>query len=355
MNGSALPGTECAIVEPDALAETAASLLASPSEDLFASRLWFETLGRFAAPGGARAGYAVAGGGRPMMLLPVWHGGSGAVSGLTSFYTIAFRPLFAPGTDIGAAGAAFARLCRRRPPLRLDSLDPGLPALPAFVEGLRQGGLIVRNYDHFGNWFEPVGGASFADYLKSRPGPLRSTIRRKLKAAEGAARLAVIRGGADLEPGIAAFETVYAKSWKEPEPFPSFNAGFMRALAAQGLLRLGILYAGEVPAAAQYWTVSGGAAVLHKLAHDEASLALSPGTVLTAQMIRLVLEEDKVVELDFGRGDDPYKQNWVRQRRQRIGLNLIDPRHPRGLLALGETGLGAARRRLRAILGKQAG
>ena len=336
-----------AILELAALPD---AMLAPAADDLFASRLWFDTISRHAAPAGLAPRFALTGD----MMLPVWCDKRGIVSAMNSPYTLEFRPLSGIDADAEAAGTAFARLCRYRPPVRLDALDPALPWLEGFTDGLRRGGTMVRRYDHFGNWFEPVAGLSFDGYLKTRPGALRSTIRRKLKAAASSTRFELIHGGAALEPGIAAFEVVYAKSWKDAEPFPSFNAAFMRALAEAGLLRLGVLSQGDSPIAVQYWTVSGQRAIVHKLAHDEAALALSPGTVLTALMIRAVLEEDKVMELDFGRGDDPYKQSWTSQRRQRIGLNIIDPRHPRGLAALGKTQLGIARRRLHSLMNKPA-
>ena len=91
--------------------------------------------------------------------------------------------------------------------------------------------------------------------------------------------------------------------------------------------------------------------MLHKLAHDESALALSPGTVLTALMIRHLLNEDDVLELDFGRGDDPYKRNWAGLRRQRRGIVLFDMRHPAGLAHAGMMALGAGRRHLRAFAG----
>ena len=81
-----------------------------------------------------------------------------------------------------------------------------------------------------------------------------------------------------------------------------------------------------------------------KLAHAEAARAASPGTVLTALLIRHLLEEDGVQELDFGRGDDDYKRLWVGTRRQRIGLILADPLHPMGLVALARQVVGRWRR-----------
>ncbi len=87
--------------------------------------------------------------------------------------------------------------------------------------------------------------------------------------------------------------------------------------------------------AAQYWVVAGGAATVLKLAHDEAARAHSPGTVLTAAMIRHLLDRKGGAELDFGRGEDAYKSLWAGRRRRHIGVVLVSPRWPAGLLALG--------------------
>jgi CelD/BcsL family acetyltransferase involved in cellulose biosynthesis len=156
----------------------------------------------------------------------------------------------------------------------------------------------------------------------------------------------LVTGGDALEPGIAAYETVYAQSWKETEPFPLFNAALMRATAAKGLLRLGLFWHDGLPVAAQIWVVDNGQATVLKLAHDEAAKAASPGTVLTALMLQHLLDQEHIVWIDFGRGDDPYKRLWAGERRQRIGVVLANPRHPRGLAFLARHALGRARQAL---------
>jgi len=143
-----------------------------------------------------------------------------------------------------------------------------------------------------------------------------------------------------LASGIAAFETVYARSWKEPEPHPAFNAAQIRAAASLGLTRLGVWWIGETPAAAQFWIVERDRATVLKLAHDETLAAHSTGTVLTAWMVRHMIENEHVRTLDFGRGDDSYKQGWAGERRQMMGIMMINARHPRGMIALARHTLG---------------
>ncbi len=89
-----------------------------------------------------------------------------------------------------------------------------------------------------------------------------------------------------------------------------------------------------------------------KLAHDEAFKPASPGTVLTAAMLRRLLDDERVSEIDFGRGDDPYKRQWASQRRQRIGLLLVNPLRARGLATLGRQALGHGRRAALSLAGR---
>lgn len=337
----AMPAETATLVAWPMLDDVAIARFAAPSLDWFASHLWFDTLARAAAPAGLQAGCVMAGG----AIVPVWQRDGRPISGQSSPYSLKFAAILPlePGAAY-QAGLVFAGLARRRAILRLDALDPGQPELEAFLAGIAASGLVIRRFSHFGAWDAPVGTDDFGGWLATRPGALRSTITRKLKAARAATRFELIDTEPALAAGIAAFEQVYRRSWKQPEPFATFNATCMRALAGCGLLRLGILSTGAAPIAAQYWAVSGGRAMLLKLAHDEGSAALSPGTVLTARMIGAILQRDRPGMLDFGRGDDPYKRLWVDHRRERIGVLLINPRRPAGVFALARTGAGALRR-----------
>jgi hypothetical protein len=247
-----------------------------------------------------------------------------------------------------AVCAAFARFCRRWAATRLDALAADWPGTAPLLTGARQAGLRALRFDHFGNWHEPVAGLDWAAYLARRPGALRETVRRRLRRAERMpeARFAVLTRPEAMAAGVAAFESVYARSWKDPEPFPGFNAALIHATARSGLLRLGVWSIAEQPVAVQVWVVEHGRATVLKLAHDETARAHSPGTVLTALMLRRLLDQERVTEIDFGRGDDAYKQGWAPARRQRGGMMLVNPRRGAGLALLGRHALG----RLRAAL-----
>jgi CelD/BcsL family acetyltransferase involved in cellulose biosynthesis len=99
------------------------------------------------------------------------------------------------------------------------------------------------------------------------------------------------------------------------------------------------------PVAAQLWTIEDGIAFIHKLAHDPAAAAHSPGTVLTHALFAMAFDDDKVEIIDFGTGDDPYKRDWMELSNMRYRLEAFHPAVPRHWFALARL---IARRVLRA-------
>lgn len=323
--------------------------LRDPGAGVQGTRAWYAASEQALRPG-ARAEYAlVSDAGRPVALVPLQAGPGGALTSLTTPYTVLFQPLLAANADPAAIGAALGRHLRRRPVTVLEAMDPAWPHFAPLLAGFRAAGLVAATFDHFGNWHEPAAGPGWPAYLAARPGALRETIRRRGRAAarDGTVRFEVLRDAEGLDAALAAYEAVYARSWKVPEPHPAFNAALLHGMAGQGAMRLGVMWQGDTALAAQYWTVQDGVATVLKLAHDDAAKALSPGTLLTAHMIRTMLEANEAATLDFGRGDDPYKRQWAGQRRQRTGVLLANPWRIGGAVALGRHYAGTLRRRLR--------
>jgi len=306
----------------------------------FLSRSWFECLIAAGLDHDDRValGLLRTKAGHVLALLPARfrHGGSGPLhgrelSGLTGPYACLFRPILSPDADATETarllGCHVGTSVARNDIIQLDALDQGWPELGAFEAGLQEAGFVSTRYDHFVNWSEAVAGGDFKRYLAAREGSVREIVRRRRRALERqGARFQVLSGSDGIDAGVAAYEAVYARSWKQPEPYTRFHEHLMRATARDGVLRLGLCYLGGRPVAAQIWIHWNGCATVLKLAHDQEFDRFSPGTVLLAHMIQYVIEADAAVELDFGRGDDAYKRQWAGRRRQRLGLIAANPR-----------------------------
>jgi CelD/BcsL family acetyltransferase involved in cellulose biosynthesis len=315
--------------------------------DFFSTLSWYETVVQTALPPETTADFlvvqhqgAVAG------VLPLART-RGVWSSLTTPYSQLWQPLLAPGADAAMVGTALADLCRRAP-VRLDAMDVSCPAWIGITEGLRRAGIRTLAFAHFGNWIFPGAAMGWDAYLASRTGAFRELIRRRTrKLLQAGARFQVIGGGDGLAGGIAAYEAMHAKSWKDTEPFPDFIPALIRACAADGTVRLGVLSLHGRTLAAQLWVVAGGTGMLLKLAHDSSAGAWSPGTVLTGLMVQRLMTHDAVQALDFGRGDDDYKKHWMSQRRQIYGVILANPLWPAGAIAIAKHTVGALVRGVR--------
>lgn len=260
-----------------------------------------------------------------------------ALLSLANSYSVEHGPVSTAASALDRAfGAILAEILAERPRwdcFRLLEMDPGEDSYHALARALRRAGLVVECTPGTGTWFEATGGMRFKDYLAQRPSQLINTWRRKRRslAAERRSTTAFFSEPAGIETAIADYETVYAASWKTSETFPRFMPELIRLAAGLGALRMGIYYVDGLPAAAQFWILWRGRAVIYKLAHDSRFDKLSLGTLLTMDMVERVLEQDRPEEINFGRGDDPYKRLWLPRRRQRWGIMAANPRTVRGL------------------------
>jgi Acetyltransferase (GNAT) domain len=259
------------------------------------------------------------------------------LASLTNAYSVEHGILAAPEADLAAGIAAIVGAILDQVPrwdaIALEELDPLAPSFRAAIAALRGAGFFVECVFNSGTWYEETAGMSFADYLAQRPSELRNTWRRKRRRLADGGRLKTVfyAKSAGIERAIADYAAIYGQSWKPAEMYPDFIPALIRLAAAEGALRLAISSLDSIPAAAQFWIVWNGRAVIYKLAHDKRFDDLSLGTLLTMEMVERVLAEDRPYEINFGRGDDPYKKLWLPRRRERWGITAANPRTRRGL------------------------
>ena len=297
-----------------------AALLAA-AEAPFDRAEWWEDLCAHCA---LRPLYALARDETGLALLPLASPRGGAVVGLANWYTFRWRPLVTPGANgLTLLTALLRDLGRAHWRLQFDHVPDEDGSATLAAAALRAAGWRTSISQDDINHVLTVGGRDFATYLATRPGVLRSTLRRKAAHVDCEVLTAF------SPEAWATYEAIYDASWKGEEGSPAFLRAFAAAEGAAGRLRLGLARIDGEPVAAQLWTVEGATAFIHKLAYREEARALSPGTALTAAMMAHVVDRDRVALVDFGTGDDPYKRDWMEQARPRYridAIRLADPR-----------------------------
>ena len=265
---------------------------------------------------------AVASDGDHRAVLPLLRRGR-QIHCLANWYSFRVAPLFTAGADKAALLYALAQdLAGESSHLVLSAIPDEDGDAQGLVKALRKAGWVTTIEPCDVNHVLPVNGRSFADYITGRSGALRTTLKRRAGKVDVAIETS-------FDPASwAIYEAIYAKSWKGAEGAPAFLRNFAAQEGAAGRLRLAIARAAGRPVAVQFWTVEGGTAFIHKLAHAEEAKSLSPGTTLTAALLEHVIDQDRVDLVDFGTGNDPYKRDWMEQVRPRYRIEAFRAKWP---------------------------
>tara|TARA_Y100000815_G_scaffold221102_1_gene207236 strand:- start:607 stop:1521 length:915 start_codon:yes stop_codon:yes gene_type:complete len=179
-------------------------------------------------------------------------------------------------------------------------------SLPGYVAGARED--YRRHYIAMDGTFE--------DYLARFSGKTRSTLRRKAKkfAAADGGKLDVraFRNAAEVEHFLDLALPLSAKTYQSRLldaglPVSQAARENMLGQAEAGNMRCFLLFLADDPVAYLALPVKGQTLVYAHLGYDPAHAALSPGTVLQMEALRMLFAEERFRYFDFTEGEGAHK------------------------------------------------
>lgn len=259
------------------------------------------------------------------------------VSALANWYSFDWSPQFTGDPDAGQRAqlldAITGHLLRSTGQIDLYPVEAGTE----LIASLRRAGWFALSRPMGGRYVLRVAGRDFATYWTSRPGRLRTLVKRRARTS----RYELSINDRLTDELWCDYVDVHGRSWKDAEP----GLDFLRALAEReseaGHLRLGFARDKGRAVATQLWTVEHGIALIHKLAHDRAHDAGSPGTLLSHAMFAQAIDGDGVAMIDYGTGDNAYKSDWMEERVPLHRIDAFNPRHASSWLPAARTAISA--------------
>ncbi len=315
---------------------------------LFDRIAWFESIWAHTPPGGAPLIARARAENCDAWLFLARTGPQKAVS-LSNWYTLSFRPVFSGEPNEETRKSQIIALARRLglglSTIELTPVPENDGSADLIIESFQKAGWIATKTPRFGNWTTKIDtsmdGVNFETFWAERPGEVRSTYSRKLKKFGVTTDIYTQFD----ETAWEEYESIYASSWKGEEGSPAFLTEMAMRESKAGTLRLGIARLEGQAIAAQLWTIENGHAIIHKLCYREEYAEMSAGSILSHDMFKHAIDTDKVSLIDYGTGDDRYKQSWMSDRQQLFTITLHNSKRIGGLI-------GAAKQKIKALIGR---
>lgn len=169
---------------------------------------------------------------------------------LLNWYSFTFAPILTSQADAVALLTAIASdLKQRERRVTLWPLAGEDGSATMLEQAFRQAGWLCARVQCDTNHVLPVNGRSFAEYLASRPGALRTTLKRKSGHLEKEILTTFQSSAWDI------YEEIYSRSWKPEEGNPQLLRSFAEQEGRAGRLRMALARHDGRPVAAQFWTV----------------------------------------------------------------------------------------------------
>jgi len=198
---------------------------------------------------------------------------------------------------------------------------------PVIMNSLNKVPFNKLEYFCFGNWYSDEIQCSSDIYFKNRSKNLRASIKKNLRNArnKGNLRFEMITQWDEIEKNVSRYFDVYSKSWKKGERVgPDFIHDLIKYAGHEGWLRLGLVSLNDITIGVGFAIVCDGFAYFEKVAFDQNYEEVGAGSIWLSEMIKYVIDVDKVEVIDLLRGDDDYKKRWVEKRRERKGILIFN-------------------------------
>lgn len=329
----------------EALSPSSRALFSGAQTRIFQSGAWWEHFERHGVPAGDRLRMFVAEdhGHRPIAVFPAIFSRLYVVhprARLLHFMGpegMPYEPILAPGCpdpgDTIDEVIEFVRSDRLQyDVLRFSPLGPDSPFLARLSRALREHRYGIQSYRIHGDRYETTAGQSSMDYLTARPMQLRERLGStgRMLFESGRASFALIREPADVDSAWIGCEPILTEANEQIAEFAEYLPGLMRIAAKAGVMRLGIITLDGQPAAMQLWVIAGKVAHCLRISQLR-RIDLPLDDMVTERITSYLIDEDRVVELDFGYIVDQFGADWAPRTRRRVGIIAFNTHTSRGL------------------------
>ncbi len=200
--------------------------------------------------------------------------------------------------------------------LDLEGVSSGDPVMNRFIETLNARGHIVHRASQQNTWRMDLG-ASWKDFLASQSKSQSSQLRNFINRFEKSSDYTFLRARDhqdQVDYYIATLIDLHQSRWKAEEhsgcfgqqSMRDFFTNAMRSLISTGTADIALLLLDRQPVAANVWMQQESIAFGYQCGRDPAADHLRVGRIIQALSFRSLIE-DGCTELDFLRGDEPYK------------------------------------------------
>ncbi|MGA2465568.1 MAG: GNAT family N-acetyltransferase [Thermodesulfobacteriota bacterium] len=220
--------------------------------------------------------------------------------------------------------------------LELDSIPEELDSLNVIKSAVELIGLKSREYFCFNDWTLEDINFSGDEYMSRKPKNLRKELgkRRRRLERNGELRFEIESDRKSYDYYKKVYYEVRKKSWKHPENDIAFLDDFRRNAFEKGWLRFASLFFNSSPISCHLRLDYKNEVYFLESVYDKEYGEYSPTTILRSELMKHVIDKEKVTIIHTIKGDEDYKKDWTPRRRERRGITIFNDTLKGQILAL---------------------